>query len=172
MLGKFTKAQTGETITWVVATIVIIVILYFSILIAGGSDALKDVLNLDKEVVYHDFRDGQKSLHGFLMSENGQVYYNLRDEGNLVFNGDLAKSIFTEIYGVKYNKVWLGTGRCESDCKEGGINGDNNDFFGSQPDDATYGIYDAFADITSVSNSVHLLDDLYVELFLVGEKDE
>ena len=113
------RAQVGETMTWVIATIVIVVILIFSIFIV--SFKLKDeskefkTQNKDSDLI------AAKSLLGYLSTKdsNGMtVYEQLKDKNDSKdvkgifdeFNGNLAKNIFLKLYKNDYreDRIWLG----------------------------------------------------------------
>jgi|TARA_B100001971_G_scaffold201305_1_gene213880 hypothetical protein len=101
----YKKAQVGETMTWVVATIIIIVILLFSIFIASINQGKnKDISRLpDKQ------KDllAKKSLVAYLST--GDIYSQLKDKKDFdKNNGDLAQRIFKELYEKDYDEVWLG----------------------------------------------------------------
>jgi hypothetical protein len=104
-------ARVGETITWIVATLVIIVVLIFSILITTL------YVGKNKGVEFFEQSDtlASKSMFSYLLtkdSEEKTVYEQLEDEENLNdFNGNLALNIFEEIYGEEYSDVWLGVMR-------------------------------------------------------------
>ncbi|MEK6926326.1 MAG: hypothetical protein AABW50_03545 [Nanoarchaeota archaeon] len=166
MLTK--KAQTSETLTWIVATIAIVIILYISILVASAQDSVKNVLNLDKKVTYNDFREGEKSLHGVLLANNGEVYYSIRDKDNLEDSGEFVKNVLEQIYRDKYEKIWFGVFTFDSFVYEG----KDNSYFGDRPGVSSNGSRGVVDEEHSVSNSVYLKDNLYVELLLTGEKDE
>jgi len=114
----YKKAAVGETIHWVVATLVIIVILVASIFIAsflrekkflGGEGSLE---GNDLLVV--------KSLSGYLLTQDsGEIIFEQlvaeNDSHNIKpiltgFKCDLAKSIFMNLYKENYqaDSVWLG----------------------------------------------------------------
>jgi len=106
------KAQIGETITWLVATVIIIVILIFSIFIAGFVGKDKEFQILPKKDLL-----ATKSLSGYLLTQDDsgkKVFEQLKDEENLdkVFNnfsGGLAARIFRGLYKKDYPfKIWLG----------------------------------------------------------------
>jgi len=103
------KAQIGETITWVVATVIIIVILILSIFIAGFVGKDKEFQILSKKDLL-----ATKSLSGYLLTQNDsgeKVFEQLKNEENLNdFNGHLAKKIFG-FYEDKYFGIWLGVSR-------------------------------------------------------------
>jgi hypothetical protein len=101
------KAQTGETLTWFIATIIIIVILGIAIsvtqfVIKGGETSF---------VKTHDVV-AIKSLTAYLLTgtEEGLVYNQLQNEDNLNdLNGNLAINIFENIYRKNYPAaIWLG----------------------------------------------------------------
>jgi hypothetical protein len=100
--------QIGKTITWVVATVIIIMILIVSILVStsylGGSK--KADFSKQTDIL------ASKSFFAYLLTEDtgGQtVYEQLRDEENLNdFNGNLALNIFEEFYRKDYPyTIWL-----------------------------------------------------------------
>ncbi len=100
--------QIGKTITWVVATVIIIVILFISIFVAtsylGGSK--KADFSKQSDIL------ASKSFFAYLLTEDtgGQtIYEQLRDEENLNdFNGNLALNIFEEFYRKDYpHTIWL-----------------------------------------------------------------
>tara|TARA_Y100000034_G_scaffold101437_1_gene125755 strand:- start:868 stop:1338 length:471 start_codon:yes stop_codon:yes gene_type:complete len=102
----YKKAQVGETMTWVVATVIIIVILLFSIFIASikpGKD--KDISKLpDKQ---SDLL-AKKSLVAYLST--GDVYNKLRNSEKFddTEEGLLAEKIFKEFYPHEKYNIWVG----------------------------------------------------------------
>ncbi len=105
---KNKRGQIGKTITWVVATVIIIMILVVSIFIAtsylGGSK--KADFSKQTDIL------ASKSFFAYLLTENTEgdtVYEQLRDEENLNdFNGNLALNIFEEFYRKDYPyTIWL-----------------------------------------------------------------
>lgn len=105
------KAQIGETLTWIVATVIIIVILLVAIFVASviGKDK-----NFNKNFPSSNNVDlfAKKSLTAYLLTENNlgvPVYKEIEQTGNLNdFNGKLAKAIFYGLYSEDYSKIWLG----------------------------------------------------------------
>jgi hypothetical protein len=101
------RAQIGETMTWVVATIVIVVILIFSIFIVSF------VKDESKEFKIQNSSDllAVKSLSGYLLTQDkdGLNVYNhlIIDENLNDFNGNLALKIFKGFYEKDYGFVWL-----------------------------------------------------------------
>lgn len=164
------KGQIGETMTWIVATLIIIVILIFSVMVASGSDFAKNILNLDRSVgkIGGD-RIVEKSFYSYLLTGDGQVYRDIKSEGSLnKINGDLAKSIFKEFYddSGEYEDVWLGI----TNISEYGISkGEKNVYFGSRPKEETsyYGKGDIFTGV--ILSRVPLGKESFFEMFFVRD---
>ncbi len=106
---KDKKGQIGETITWVVATIIIIVILLVSIF------ASTSYIGGNKKATFSKQTDilASKSFFAYLLTEDGSntIYEQLKEEGgeNLnEFNGNLAVRIFNGFYKKDYpHTIWL-----------------------------------------------------------------
>lgn len=99
------KGEIGKTITWLVATVIIIVILLISVFIVS--------LNLRKNKRFKEFKEGKiedllvvKSLSAYLLTKDASgknVFEQLRDEEKLNdFNGPLALKIFEGLYKKDY----------------------------------------------------------------------
>ena len=98
--------------TWVVATVIIIVILLISIFITTGAESF---LGVDKKV---DFSAKQgdllasKSFFAYLLTEDAggrTIYEQLKNQENLNdFNGNLAIKIFDKFYSEEYPRLWVG----------------------------------------------------------------
>ena len=156
------KAQIGETMTWIVATVIIIVILIFSIFVTG-------IVGKDKEFKIWPKKDllATKSLSGYLSTQDDsgkKVFEQLKEEQDLNdFNGNLAKKIFEGLYKLSYNHViWLGINF------EGFSLDRKNDYFGSyartyrkKGGDISWGYY------FSVSEKINLTEDKWIELILM-----
>ena len=163
---KMKKGQIAETMTWVVATIVIIVILSFSILIS---------INIfgDKEFNVERKTDllATKSLTGFLLTEdsNGVKVFELIKGGEKIndFEGNLALDIFENYYQKKgeYENVWFGI-----NLKGSGYFYRKNDYFGSRPSTRGGDIVIGYS--KSSLSKIELNSDKNLELFLVGGKNE
>ncbi len=106
------KAQIGETITWLVATVIIIVILVFSIFVTGFIGKDKEFETLPKKDLL-----ATKSLSGYLLTSDDsgkKVFEQLKNEENLDtffnnFTGPLAVRIFKGLYQKDYPaRIWLG----------------------------------------------------------------
>jgi hypothetical protein len=122
------KAQIGETMTWVIATIIIIVILIFSIFITSilgvtGSHKEYKSIGTKPDLI------PVKSLTSYLLTKDNsgqKVFDQLKNEENLnEFNGNLALKIFNYFYLLNYAQVWMGINKDFSLDLE-------NDYFGSR----------------------------------------
>lgn len=158
------KAQVGETMTWLIATIVIIVMLVFSIFITSAIGKNKTYkkfsLNKGQDIL------ATKSLMGYLLTKNNQgviVYEQLKSEQDLnEFNGNLALNIFKEFYEKDYgfagSGIWLGVGSAGFQIRK-------NKFFDSGPfflrEGAGYKVQ------PSVSEKILIGENKYLELILV-----
>ena len=114
------RAQIGETMTWVVATIIIIAILGISIFIASAkfnTDKTPDLQSVSRTDTL-----ASKSLFSYVLTKNstGQtVYEQLNGYNNLNdFNG---------FYGKTYAKKWVGV------IYDTNFTGDKNLYFGGEP---------------------------------------
>jgi len=103
------KAQISDTITWFVATLVIIVILSISIFLVSSSGFFKGSREIETKQT--DLL-AMKSLSAYLQTEKDgeKIYDKLKEEGNLnEVNGRLAQNIFSEFYEKDYpSGVWFG----------------------------------------------------------------
>jgi len=155
------KAQVGETMTWVVATIVIIVMLVFSIFITSAIIKTKEL-----KVYNQDDLLATKSLIGYLLTKDNQgviVYDQLKAEQDLnEFNGNLALNIFKEFYEKDYgfagSGIWLGVGSAGFQIRK-------NKFFDSGPLFLKEGV--GYKVQPSVSEQIPLGENKYLELILV-----
>jgi len=115
--------QVGETVTWLVATVVILVVLIIAIF---ASSFYFDGKNKSVSGNENDF-SASISFFSWLLTEDDSeisVYRQLDIEGDLnEFNGNLAKEIFDSLYEPEYIYVWVGV-----DFK--GVGFRKNDYFG------------------------------------------
>lgn len=115
------RGQVSDTLTWLVATLVIVVVLFFGVLAAGGSDTVKKALGFDRDVKVNSQSDllVMKSLTGYLQTKEGEetIYEELSemDKETLITNdffpqSDLAEKIFKDLYKGYYdsNTIWVG----------------------------------------------------------------
>lgn len=162
---KSRKAQISEGITWIVATIAILIILLFSLFLT--SFVLKN-----KQIDNDFFSDAinQKSFLSYLLTQEnsgGIVFSKIRADENLDnFNGNLALKIFNGLYKEKYSEVWigvsrLGTGVFGATSKNGIV----NDFFGSKPPSIVSGPYGSAALKESFSSTLPLKKENEYQLF-------
>lgn len=123
------RATLGETITWVVATVIIIIILLISILAATsylGKNKGANFLAKRSDLI------ASKSFFAYVLTEDSEgqtVHEQIKNKGNLNdFNGNLGIKIFNELYGEEYPEVWIGiaTGIAISTSI-------GNEYFGSKP---------------------------------------
>lgn len=158
------KAQMGETITWVVATLIIIVILAFSIFISSF------YFSKDKSVSFSRGSDllASKSLFSYLLtsSDGGKVYDQLKEEDNLnEFNGNLASKIFKAFYENDYEDRWLGLvfNRVLFPAK-------SNDYFGRRPTGVRGGDFNVGRRfVSSFSEKIKLNENKSLELYLAEQ---
>ena len=157
------KGQIGTTMTWFVATIIVVVILAVSIFIVqfygSGKGKVSQVKISDSLA--------EESFYSFLLT--GNVLEKLKSEGNLMGeNGVLAEKIFN-VYKKDYPvAVWIGILNHEMD-EEGSLNnGLENEFFGKKPSlyrGANYA--GGFSQIYYVSKIIKLNENQDVELVLM-----
>lgn len=126
MLHKIRKGQVATTMTWVVATIIIIAVLTISIIVTSNLAVFKSKEGFTTAETADLF--AKKSLSGYLLTKNSsgsRVYSQLRKEENFNdFNGELAAGIFEKLYEKEYNHiVFLGILEEDSDSAK------NNNYF-------------------------------------------
>ena len=157
------KAQIGETITWLVATVIIIVILIFSIFVTGLVGKNKEFQILPKKDLL-----ATKSLSSYLLTQDDsgkKVFEQLKDKENLDeffnnFSGPLAVRVFKGLYKKDYPyAVWFGF-----DFEGFGIR--KNDYFGTRPIDVRGGdISKRF--VSFISEEIYFNTDKYLRLILM-----
>jgi hypothetical protein len=167
MLNK--KAQIGETITWVVATLIIIVVLVFSIFIAGiyfkEGKNLKSSFFKSKDVL------ASKSMFSYLLtpSAEGKVYDQLKTQDNLnEFNGNLSLNIFKELYEIDYPaEIWFGLVVLEEEREElDFLYSLTNEYFGTRPG-GERGTEISYHLVPYVSEKIKLDENKSVEVVLI-----
>lgn len=105
---KNKRAQVGETITWIVATVIIILILTISLSISSF------YIGKSKDLSFFKTTDilASKSFFSYLLTkdtEGNMVYEQLKNQENLnEFNGNLGKKIFLDFYAKEHEGVWVG----------------------------------------------------------------
>ena len=118
------RGQVGETITWIVATVIIIFILGTTLFVAEFS------LAKNKEVSQTTQVDllVSKSFFSYLLTD--EVYDKIKSppEGLDDETGNLAKEIFEGLYEDEYTKdIWLGI------LFDFNLRSEDNEFFGKKP---------------------------------------
>ena len=89
------KGQIGETMTWVVATLIIVVILSISIYTSSIVSKTKILNSVDFD---------PEKLKQNLLAKKSMMAFLLTDEDNLnEFNKNLASEIFKKIYGKEFH---------------------------------------------------------------------
>lgn len=163
---KKKNAQIGETVTWIVATVIIVLILAVSIFVSSFSfkDA-KEISLLKRTDVL-----ASKSLFSYLLTKDAQgntVYWQLKNQENLnEFNGNLGKSIFQEFYDNEYVDIWLGI-----IVDRTLLPAMSNKFFGNRPTGvrATSEISTKGKFVSSISEEIYLNEGKSLELVLAKE---
>ena len=102
----YKKAQIGETMTWIIATVIIILILVISITISNFSFGKDRNLKVEQD---SDILASKSMFAYLLTSDSGKtVYSQIKEEGNLNdFNGNLAVKIFNP-FSEEYAGIWFG----------------------------------------------------------------
>ena len=162
------KAQMGETITWIVATIIILVVLFLSVF------ATNFYLNNRKDAGYLKSADtlASKSFFSYLLThrENDTlIYEQLKSEGDFnEFNGNLAQSVFNDLYSKDYQEIWLGFSDPNLNIIGETRNARQNEYFGHKPKTYAVGPGGSSAIRDSVSILVDINKNSSIELFFVG----
>jgi len=130
---KNKTAQVGETATWIVATIIIIVILAISIFIASFYlGKTKEIQETNPNYPYTRIAEipAYKSLFSYMLTKDSggeTIHSQLKESISFnEFNGNLAKKIFLEFYEKEYTEAWLGAVSNKDLVPTSG-----NDYFGS-----------------------------------------
>jgi len=163
---KDKRSQIGETMTWVVATVIIIIILLISIFIATsylGKNKGTDFLSKQSDLL------ASESFFAYLLTEDSEgqtVHEQLKNEENLNdFNGNLAIKIFDGFYKEEYPDVWVGIIP-----HTGPLTFIKNKYFGSEP--SGIGGQYSWSLITKkshISQRIPLNENKSVELVLTHE---
>jgi len=161
---KKIKGQVGEGLTWVVATIIILFILFIGIYVAGKAGLVKKIWDDEVRYVRTSDRVAEKSLNSYLltMQDGESIYKVLKEEGDFnPKNGQFAVSIF-ERYEKDYPvKVWLGF-----DFE--GIGSRKNDYFGVKPSGLRGGDINQRR-VNFAQTNTQLNDEKYLALILMDE---
>jgi hypothetical protein len=105
---KNKRGQVAETITWVVATLIILILLIISAFLASFLGHSKNFPSATGSDLLAD-----KSLTAYLLTKNTQgipIYSTISTEGQFnTFNGLLAQQIFLNLYSNFYHdRLYLG----------------------------------------------------------------
>lgn len=116
--NKRAAGEIGQTIIWVVATLIIFAMLIISVFATTALGKLKQVNNLVNALgnpisstVYDFDLFAEKSFESFLFTKfnSETAYQQIKNEGNLNdANGNLAKNIFPKLYEMTYKSIWVG----------------------------------------------------------------
>jgi len=162
---KSKRAQIGETLTWIVATVIIILILTISLFVSSF------YIGSSKDISFSNTTDtfASKSFFSYLLtkdSDGSTTYEQLKKQGSLnEFNGNLGKRIFLDFYSKEYGKVWVGiiTNRADS---SGNLASWPNDYFGDRPKSMEQiGSKTPFPN-PGVSEKIKLNENKFIELAL------
>lgn len=158
------KAQISEGVTWVVATIAVIIILLFSLFLVSFSTK-------NREISKDFFSDSlnQKTFLSYLLTkeETEFIFSKIKTDENLDnFNGNLAMKIFNELYKDKYSEIWIGTSKLREGAIGTSMNGIENNFFGKKPSSVVSGAMGAVAYKDSYSSILPLKKkEIFAEAF-------
>ncbi len=124
--GKNKRAQLGETITWLVATIVILIVLIVSVFLASLIGKTK-IFPVTTQIDLF----AQESVTSYLITKDYSgisIYDQITQDGNFNnFNGNLAASILKTLYSGYYGRVvWLGISNSNKE-----VLGNQNSYFNS-----------------------------------------
>jgi len=171
------RAQIAETITWTVATLIIIFILIVSIGISSYMGSYKTFPITHKSDLF-----AEKSLTAYLLTNDANgviIYNNINQNGQLNdFEGGLAQQIFTDLYSGYYVKqvflgIATGSGFCLSPINL--LTPQVKDFFGSGyctyannyfPISPSVVGSNAIQNSDAVAYVIYLINNKYVQLVL------
>ena len=164
---KNKTAQVGDTITWLVATIVIVVILVVSVF------AVSLFFDKNKLLKSQFFKSADtlasKSLFSYVLTKDGAgdvVYQQLKTEENLNdFNGQLADRVFKKFYEEEYFAVWLGI-----TLKRTLAPYVSNDYFKSRPAETRSGDVFGKGPVPHIIENIRLNEEKSIELVLAPKR--
>jgi len=157
------KAQASEGVTWIAATLSIIVILLISVFVTSY------FASKNKEVPPGFFSPNinQKSFLSWLLTEDAEkenVYSSIKTKGNLDnYNGNLAVKIFKGMYEKEYLEIWVGASTLGEGLLDDSLNGIENEFFGKKPSSFASGAMGAAVVKDYISLKVKTDDKKFVE---------
>ncbi len=160
------KAQVSEGITWMVATITIIVILLFSLFLTSA------IVSNNREVTINSLSNNipQKSFLSYLLTKEKdmKVYDEINKEGKIGnSNGNLALKIFDSLYKNDYLEIWIGVSEVGRGILGSSLNGVENEFFGKKPKLSGSGAFGVVVYKDSDSSAILLKNGNYTEAIFV-----
>ncbi|MBU1252292.1 MAG: hypothetical protein KJ905_01665 [Nanoarchaeota archaeon] len=155
------RAEVGETVTWAVATVAIVIILVISVFVSST------YFNENKKASPLTSGDylAASSFNSWLLTKDSSgkmIYEQIKSEGDFNgYNGNLSIDIFKRFYEKDYIYVWLGI-----NSKGPSLLIRNNNYFGNIPTEIRGG------DITkrhikNVIEDVDLGEEKVIEMALV-----
>jgi hypothetical protein len=118
--NKKGSEEIPDTIVWIIATVIIVGIIVFSVYATTFFKGVSVVLTTINSVYNSVISPGAqiqtgdilkiKTMESFLLVNNGgTVFSQIKNDGNLNdFSGNKAKDIFTKLYGKDYSLIWFG----------------------------------------------------------------
>lgn len=163
MSRKNRKAQVGTTLTWVMGTLIIVIVLIAAIFVSSLIFKKKDA----GDVTFGTADTlAAKSLFSYLMtkdSNGSNVYTEIKTDEKLNdFNGNLGLSIFKTFYfdyEKMYSAVWFGIFEPAA----------GNKYFGTKPSVKANVAPDQAYTSNNVDLRVTLNDKKDIELLLIGK---
>lgn len=174
------RGQVGETVTWIVATIIIVVILTATIFLSSANSAKFKKI----QEPYFQTADvlASKSMFSYALTENGgkTVHSQIKEGGFNEFNGNLAVKIFNGMYEDDYlnnpNNIWLGiVENTRENCNLGKqfciLESKENNFFGTREGAGGGGIGTSISYhvVPHTPEKIFLDENKYLELVLIGK---
>ncbi|MDE1848427.1 MAG: hypothetical protein KGH55_00095 [Nanoarchaeota archaeon] len=162
-MHKNKRAQVAETMTWVVATVIIIIILLISVFVASLIPKTAYTFTGNADLF------AEQSLVSYLItpdSSGGSVYSEIKNSGSLNdYNGNLAAEIFKTLYSGYYSRgVYLGIYD-----SSGFVNVETNKYFGAPPSDvARSDLTGSVAMRQGVNDFIYLDGTKYIHMVLSG----
>ena len=165
---KSKRAQISEGITWIVATIAIIIILLFSVFITSLISSKDTKIKAD----YFNSNINQKSFLSYLLTNENSgktIYSEITAEEKINnANGNLAIKVFRDLYKDNYIEIWFGISNLGTGVLGGtSLNGVENEFFGKKPKLTAAGAFGAVASKEADSSVVKFADKKFLEVIFV-----
>lgn len=171
-----TRAQVGETVTWIVATIIIVFVLLATIWISSFSSENKKI-----QEPYFQTADvlASKSMFSYVLTEDGgkTIHSQIKERGFDDATGNLAVKIFDGLYREDYlnnqKNIWLGVvENTGENCNLGKqfciLESKENTFFGGRQI-GSLGTELSYHTIPYTGEKISLDQNKYLELVLIGK---